>query len=70
MNAVRDALAVVISLALIAGYAVSQRAFWIGSASDYAKRVDTPPVSWLALAVLVIIVISALTNGSSKESDS
>ena len=70
MNAIRDALAVVISLALIAGYAFSQRAFWTGTASDYAKRVDIPAVSWLALAILAIIVVSALTNGAKEESDS
>lgn len=57
MKTVRSALALVICLLLALGYAASQWAFFHGQAADYAKRVDTPPVRLLALALLIGCVV-------------
>lgn len=49
----RTILFCVVVFALAAGYLSSQSAYLGGTASDYAKAVDTPLIQWLSLIVLL-----------------
>lgn len=52
MSFLRYSLTVVALLALAAGYAASQYAFFNGRASDYARAVENPAIKTLALVLL------------------
>lgn len=56
MTKARTFLAVLVLLLLTAGYAASQYAYFSGTIVDYSKRIDTPPISHLALVVFLAIV--------------
>jgi len=59
MNKLRTLLAVIVLVLLTAGYGASQFAYMQGaeSAQEYAKRVDSPAISHLALLLFLAIVI-------------
>ena len=44
---------------LVLGYAASQNAYFTGAASEYAAKVDCPPIKWVALSILVVCVVFA-----------
>ena len=56
MSLLRYSISVVALLALAAGYAVSQYAFFTGRAPEYAQTVDRPAVKFLALAILIVAI--------------
>ena len=56
MSLLRYSLTVVVLLALAAGYAASQYAFYNGRAPDYAQAVDNPAIKILALIVLIAAI--------------
>ncbi len=53
MSSLRTFLSVVVLVLLAAGYVGSQYAYFTGSATEWAQRMDQPPIVWLALLVLV-----------------
>lgn len=57
MNAIRYAAMAAATLLLAGGYAMSQIAYFRGTASEYAKTVNSPAVAALAAVVLVGCVI-------------
>ena len=56
MSFLRYSLTVAALLALAAGYAASQYAFFNGRAAEYAQTVDTPFVKILALLILLVAI--------------
>jgi len=56
MSFLRYSLTVAALLALAAGYAASQYAFFNGRAPEYAQTVDRPAVKILALVFLVAAI--------------
>jgi len=56
MSFLRYSLTLVALLALAAGYAASQYAFFNGRASEYAQTVDTPAIRILALVFLLAAI--------------
>lgn len=57
MSTLRNALAAAVIVALGAGYAASQWAYFSGEAARYAQQVDTPQVKAVALLILVLAVV-------------
>ena len=63
----RFLISVVVLVLLALGYAASQIMTLKGSASEYAKKVDCPPVQWFALALLLLCIVFAFIKD--KEAD-
>jgi hypothetical protein len=59
MRKLRVLISVAVLVLLPLGYAASQYMALGGSAEEYARRIDCPPVQWLALALLVVCVVLA-----------
>jgi succinate dehydrogenase hydrophobic anchor subunit len=59
MKTLRVVLSAVSVILLLAGYLASQYTALNGTASDYASKVDQPPVRLLALLLLVAAVVLA-----------
>lgn len=57
MKTLRLAIATVTLVLMTAGYAASQYAYFNGTASAYASKVDVPAVSYLAFALFLAIVV-------------
>lgn len=70
MSNLRTGLIALTTLLLGAGYAASQRAFFSGEASQWAERVDSPPVKALAgvlfVAALLLMVVRDKGDRSEK----
>ena len=56
MSLLRHSITVVALLALAAGYAASQYAFFTGRAPEYAQAVDRPIIKVLALLLLLAAI--------------
>lgn len=50
----------VIGLFVTSGYVMSQLAVWRGEATDYARRIDQPPVALLATVLLGLVLVVGL----------
>lgn len=59
MRTLRNALAASVVVALGAGYAASQWAFFSGDTAKYAAQVDSPPIRLLALLLLFLAAVLA-----------
>ena len=61
MTRIRTLLTIVTALLLTLGYSASQLAWFAGpdAASEYARKIDQPPVRLLALVLLVAAVVLA-----------
>ena len=59
MKNFRILMSIAVFALLMLGYAASQLMTLQGSAIEYAKRVDCPPVQWLSLAILLICIALA-----------
>lgn len=70
MKTIRLVLALIVLLALGAGYAASQLAYFQGRAAEYAASVDTPLVQGLALLLLLGTVILAFVPDREGSQDS
>ncbi|HVT13915.1 MAG TPA: hypothetical protein VHE55_16755 [Fimbriimonadaceae bacterium] len=60
MTSLRTILSVVVLALLAAGYIGSQYAYFTGGATQWAQRMDQPPIVWLALLVLVGAVVLSI----------
>lgn len=60
MQTIRRALAVLTFVLLVGGYFLSQAAYRLGRAGEYARAIDQPAVKWLALALVVGAIVCAL----------
>lgn len=59
MQTLRRVLAVLTFALLVGGYFLSQAAYRLGKASEYARAIDQPTVKWLALALVAGAVCCA-----------
>ncbi len=57
MSTLRYALSTLAVLTLGGGYFASQWAVFSGEAPEYSKKVDSPPVQWLALGLICAAVL-------------
>ena len=62
MKQIRIGLAALVMLALAAGYAKSQIAWFNREAPAYAASVDTPAVKGIALLVLLVVAAFAFVR--------
>ncbi len=69
MKTLRFALSVVGVLFLTLGYLASQVATFRGEASQFAARMDQPPVRWLATALLVAAIVLAFVKTDRQGAD-
>lgn len=67
MRLLRFSITVLALLALAAGYAASQFAFFTGQALNYAGAVDQPFVKWVALILLVFAVAVSIVPDREQE---
>ena len=67
MTLARQGLTILVALLLAAGYALSQQAWFAGTAADYAKAVDRPLVQFSALALLALALLLALVPDRTEE---
>ncbi len=56
MGRLRNLVCLAVIALLAVGYAASQWAYFAGQGSDYAHRVDSAPVAWLALFLLIALI--------------
>jgi len=59
MKNLRMLLSIVVIAFLCLGYAASQMAAFNGTATEFASKIDQPPVQWLALFLLVVSIVLA-----------
>ena len=62
MTKVRTVLSILVIVLLGVGYAGSQFSVFRGNASDYAAKIDSPPVKLLALLILLASVVLAFVR--------
>lgn len=67
LGLIRIVFVITAAALLVGGYAASQWAFFAGQASDYASRVDSPPISLLATALLVGALALRFSGREPKE---
>ena len=71
MNLLRQVVFVVAALLMGGGYLASQSAYFAGpdKAAEYAQRVASPAVQVVALALLVVCVVSAFVPQGEEGAD-
>jgi succinate dehydrogenase hydrophobic anchor subunit len=65
MKTLRLGLFAVSAILLVGGYLASTAFVLRGQAADWARRIDQPPVKWLAL----VLCVAAVVFGFLKDAD-
>lgn len=67
MNLLRTTFSVLALVSLALGFAASQRAFFTGTAAEYAETASQPAVKGAALAMLIAALALALLRDKAED---
>jgi len=62
MRTARFVVVVVLTVLVVGGYAASQVAYFNGTATEYAAKVDTPSIRILSLLLLLVSIAMAFVR--------
>jgi hypothetical protein len=68
MKSLRNGVTLALAVLLCGGYAASQLAYFNGTWPDYYAKIDSKPISMLALALLLSAVALAFVKERDEES--